>query len=256
LHVISSPDQASSDDPRVECELASKPFHDLSQDTTILLKRVRIECSHDTATAQTVELDDYITHTQPATGPRSLRKALDTGDDEIGAQSPVVVAKGRDRPIGRDEQGQDVESMGTVVAHQPSTRADNPLDVRQNFGRCPGTIIHQRLAPNVQTCLVPEQARMGSRGHDPTLNILDVEDAVTLDAERSDNGLLERLASHRLHRVTPKLRDVHPGILRSTLGFVSPTRDASRAAVLGLVRLGTLSADDAVSPSRPPWPLE
>src|SRR5919106_2921959 len=251
LHFVPSPDQASSNDSRVECELASKPFHDPSQDTTILLERVRIECSHDTASAQTVELDDHIAHMQAATGPRSLRKALDTGDNKIGAQPPAVVAKGRDRPIGRDEQGQDVESIGTLVAHQPRTRADDPLDVRQNVGRCPRTTIHQRLPRNVQTCPVPEQARMGSRGHDPTLNILDVDDAVTLDAERSDNGPLERLASHRLHRVTPELRDVHPGILRSTLGFVSATRDPSVRAVLGLVRLGSLSCDASWLPPVP-----
>jgi hypothetical protein len=51
---------------------------------------------------------------------------------------------------------------------------------------------------------------MCPRGHHAALGILDVDDAIALEAGRPDEDPIELLARHGLDRIAPELRDQHP----------------------------------------------
>src|SRR2546425_661414 len=178
FHFVSSTHKTSSPHCRVQRELPPEPPDDTRQYPTILFERVGIEGGHDTAPAQAFETNDDFADLQATAGPRPFRETFNACNDEVRPQASAIVSKRVDRPVGRDEHGQNVESIGALVTHQSRAGPDNPLDVFQNTGLRPQAAIDPRLPRRIQKRLMPQQARMCAGRHDPTLGILNVDDSV------------------------------------------------------------------------------
>jgi len=65
-----------------------------------------------------VQEDDDLADDEDTALPGALVEALHTPDDEVGPQAPAVPAERRDRPVRGDEQGQHVEALRAVAAHE------------------------------------------------------------------------------------------------------------------------------------------
>src|SRR5215813_29008 len=121
----------------------------------------------------------------------------------------MVVAEGGNGAVGGDQERQHVEALHAVIAHQLRARPANVHHRRGNVWTVPGPAIHPRFAIRTQRALMAQETRMGSRGDHPLLGVLDVDNAVAVDAERPDAYPLQLLAGHGLDRISPDLRDLH-----------------------------------------------
>src|SRR6266568_6377224 len=205
LHLVSHQDVTAFDHEAVERELAFEPLVDTLRNGFVADLGVRIVGGHDAARAEILHADERLADTQAGARPFALAQAFDAAHHDVGPQAAAVVAEGGDGAVRRDQERQDVETLGAVESHEARAGPADLHDVRGDVHALPGPAVHQRLAVRPQRALVSEEARMGARGDHLPARVLDVDDAVAFETERPDAHALELLAGHGLDRIPPDL---------------------------------------------------
>src|SRR5436190_10235870 len=196
-------DAACPSDSGVQTELSAKAANDITENAGILLCRLGIVGRHDATAAEISETDLRFGQPQNRARPRSLSHTFDAADNQIGAQASDVAAEHRHRPVGTNEQGQNVEPLWAVESFQSCAGPNCRLDELADLTRAPWQSVHQRLSVDAERRVKWQEARERSRGDDPALPIIDLHDTI---AHQSRFGQLRRshaLAGHRLHRISP-----------------------------------------------------
>lgn len=103
---------------------------------------------------------------QLALRPGDLVHSLDTADQDIGTQAADIAPESGHGAIGRNEQRQDIEPLGSLILGKPRILAGRPADQRESLGAPPGVTVDQRLAVRPESPVNPEQEMLpAGRAH-------------------------------------------------------------------------------------------
>src|SRR5712691_9766409 len=101
-------------DSSVQTESSAKAANDITENSRVLLGSLRIVGRHDATATEISETDLRFGQAQNRARPRPLDHTFDAADHQIRPQAPDVTAKHRHRPVGANEQGQNVEPLRAV----------------------------------------------------------------------------------------------------------------------------------------------
>ncbi len=117
--------------------------------------------------------------------------------------------KGRDGSIRRNQQGKHIKTIACVIANKPGARADDFHDVIAHVRLCPQQAADQRLTGRIERGAVTEKPMVRSGRDHVTASILNMDDAIPLDAERTDARVFQPFAGHRLYGISQNLCNLH-----------------------------------------------
>jgi len=209
LHPIPDTDTTGTQDRTVEREQAVQLAMNLEQDAGVLGDRVGIERRHDAALAQADDPDDHFTNVKMLPFPITLRETRNVRDQQIRTKPPPVVPQKVHRSVRRDEQGQYIEAVWTLVTDETTTRLGRRFHVACDVGRRPGAAVDARLAIGAQRCAMEQELGTRARRDDSAARIPNLDDAIARDAILPDEGLLQLFATHRLDWIPPDFRQPH-----------------------------------------------
>jgi hypothetical protein len=146
-----------------------------------------------------MDANPNVTHVQFQPRPSALGEALDAADDQVGAKPSDVTTEGRDRAVGRDEQGQDVKPIvGLVTEERRAWLYVAAHDVKDRAVR-PGTAIDARLTRRVEHGALAKESGACPRRRDATVGSVDLDDAITGETGCGDLDPMQRFSCHRFH---------------------------------------------------------
>jgi hypothetical protein len=206
---ISNSNLATPDHVTIQGERPAEFPRDTLEYLTVLFQGVWVKCRHDTTPTKILYPNDDIPDTQALAWPVAFGQPRHATDHEIRSEAPAIMSKRGNGPICRNQQRQYIEAMGRLIAHQPSAR---PCDICHSFADCwiaPEQAVNQRLAERIDRRMVTEQPMVRSGRDHMTMHILDMDNAIPLNPERTDACMIQLFTTHRLYRVPPNLRHIH-----------------------------------------------
>jgi len=209
LDGIADSNLAAPDHVTIQGERAVEFPYDVCEHLTVLFQRVGIERRHDAAPTQVLNPDDDISDAQALPGPRALGQTFDTAEHKVWPEPPAVIPKSRDGSIRRDQQGEHVKAIARLVANQSGIRTNNVHNILADLWIAPQHAVNDRLAGHIECGVVTQKPMVCSGRDHVTAPVLRMNDAIPLDAKRTDTRVIQSFTGHRLYRVSPNLCNLH-----------------------------------------------
>jgi hypothetical protein len=125
---------APLDHVTIQREHAAEFLHDTRERLTVLFQAVWVKRCHEATPTKALDPDDDVSNPQALPRPRTLSQTFDRADHKIRSESSAIMAKGGDRSIRRDQQGQHIEALDRLIPHQPGAQADDTHHILANLG--------------------------------------------------------------------------------------------------------------------------
>jgi len=184
-HRIADVDDAWTDHPRVQGDLATEHGANSAQDIEVLLSVVGIDGGDDAPLPHRVKANDCGADGERLPGQPWLYRRGNSGHDEVGAQPADIHAEAAYGAVRSDEQVQDVETLGRGVGDQPRIRARSAAYDVSRLGRVPSVTVHQRHSIRTGGSPQTEQVMPGPPG-EQTAPTGDMDDPVSFDSVRGE----------------------------------------------------------------------
>ena len=179
----------------------------------VLQGRVRVERRHHASAPQADQTNDGAAHVEVAALPIPLGEPGDAADEEVRPKTSRIVTERRDRTVGGQQQGKDVELLGAIVAHEVRSRTRRRADVIGHVVAGPRSPIDARLSVGAERRVVQEKVWARAGRDDASPLVLDVNDPISRDSFEVDGCFGKPLSSHRLYGVPPEFGEPHCGSL-------------------------------------------
>ena len=124
--------------------------------------------------------DHHVADPQPPALPFALGEALDAAEHDVRPQPAAVAAERPDRPVGGDEQREDVEALGRVEARELRVGAGHVLHDGGDLGGAGRPVLDERLAVGGERGVQAEQLRPRAR-RDEAVRAADDDEPVAGD---------------------------------------------------------------------------